>query len=267
VRHAWLTEQIKAVHVTYRGTYGSRRVHAELTLGLGITVGQGAVEMLMCRGGIKGLPGNRRPRPEHLTPPAGDLVHRQFTGPLPDRLWVTGITEHSTRQGKGLLRRGSDSRAPRRRWSACSSQIAPLVTSALDMTIGNRTAQPGVVIHSDWVQFMSWAFTDRARACGLLPWMGSIGEHQRIPACSMTRNPASRLRETQGTSKSPPNPGRFTKPGNEGTPTFRHVPAPAESHSIRSAKGRVLKRRSPYRLSSACCVAIVKFSTDSRLFS
>jgi putative transposase len=31
VRHAWLTEQIRAVHTASRGTYGARRVHAELT--------------------------------------------------------------------------------------------------------------------------------------------------------------------------------------------------------------------------------------------
>jgi hypothetical protein len=36
---AWLTEQIQAVHLASRGTYGSRRVHAELTLGLSITIG------------------------------------------------------------------------------------------------------------------------------------------------------------------------------------------------------------------------------------
>ena len=29
VRHAWLTEQIQAVHLASRGTYGSRRVHAK----------------------------------------------------------------------------------------------------------------------------------------------------------------------------------------------------------------------------------------------
>ena len=63
MRHAWLTEQIQAVHLASRGIYGSRRVHAELTLGLGITVGHGAVETLMRRAGIKGLPGSRRPRP------------------------------------------------------------------------------------------------------------------------------------------------------------------------------------------------------------
>ena len=51
VRHAWLTEQIQAVHQASRGTHGSRRVHAELTLGLGITIGHGAIELLMRRAG------------------------------------------------------------------------------------------------------------------------------------------------------------------------------------------------------------------------
>ena len=32
IRHAWITEQIRAVHAASRGTYGARRVHAELTL-------------------------------------------------------------------------------------------------------------------------------------------------------------------------------------------------------------------------------------------
>ena len=89
VRHAWLTEQIQAVHTASRGTYGSRRVHAELTLGLGLQVGQTQVELLMARAGIKGLPGHRRARPRHETPTATDLVERMFTRDSPNRLWVT----------------------------------------------------------------------------------------------------------------------------------------------------------------------------------
>jgi len=46
-----------------RGTYGIRRVHAELTLGLGLQVGHNQVGMLMARAAIKGLPGSRRPGP------------------------------------------------------------------------------------------------------------------------------------------------------------------------------------------------------------
>jgi putative transposase len=61
-------------------------------------------------------------------------------------------------------------------WSIDSSQTASLATSALDMAIRNRDAQPGVVIHSDHgVQYTSWAFTDRARASGLVPSMGRVG--------------------------------------------------------------------------------------------
>lgn len=100
IRHAWLTEQIEAVHTASRGTYGARRVHAELTLGLGIQVGHGQVEMLMSRAGIKGLPGTRRPRPRHETPTATDLVDRMFTRDAPNRLWVKDITEHRTYEGK-----------------------------------------------------------------------------------------------------------------------------------------------------------------------
>jgi len=60
IRHAWLLDQIRAVHAASRGTYGCGRVHVELTLGLGITVGYNQIEMLTARAGIKGLPGNRR---------------------------------------------------------------------------------------------------------------------------------------------------------------------------------------------------------------
>lgn len=100
VRHAWLTEQIKAVHTASRGTYGIRRVHAELTLGLGLQVGHNQVELLMARADIKGLPGTRRPRPRHETPTATDLVERMFTREAPNRLWVNEITEHRTYEGK-----------------------------------------------------------------------------------------------------------------------------------------------------------------------
>jgi putative transposase len=40
IRHAWLTDLIVEVHQRARGTYGARRVHAELRLGRGIVVGR-----------------------------------------------------------------------------------------------------------------------------------------------------------------------------------------------------------------------------------
>jgi transposase InsO family protein len=130
LRHAWLTEQIQAVHVMSRGVYGARRIHAELTLGLGITAGRAAAGRLMRLAGINGLPGNRRRRPQHQTPTAPDLVDRQFTRPQPDQLWVTDITEHPTREGKVYCAVVLDAFSRRVvGWSIDSSQTAGLVTS------------------------------------------------------------------------------------------------------------------------------------------
>jgi len=61
IRHAWLTDMIRQIHTTSRGTDGAPRVHAELTIGYQITVGHNAVAMLMQRAGLAGLPGRRRP--------------------------------------------------------------------------------------------------------------------------------------------------------------------------------------------------------------
>ena len=68
VRHAWLTDRIRAVHAASRGTYGARRVQAELALGQGIIVGHQAVERLMRAAGIRGLAG--RPRYRKSAPQA-----------------------------------------------------------------------------------------------------------------------------------------------------------------------------------------------------
>jgi transposase InsO family protein len=103
LRHAWLTEAIQTIHTASHGTYGTRRVRAELTLGHGITVSHGAVELLMQRAGLKGLPGNRRRRPRPEVPSAADLVDRNFARTSRDKLWVTDITEHPTREGKVYL--------------------------------------------------------------------------------------------------------------------------------------------------------------------
>ncbi|GAA1506544.1 hypothetical protein GCM10009677_43820 [Sphaerisporangium rubeum] len=52
IRHAWLTDLIRQIHQRSRGTYGARRVHAELTLGHHAAAGHGAVELLAARHGL-----------------------------------------------------------------------------------------------------------------------------------------------------------------------------------------------------------------------
>lgn len=100
IRHALLTDAIRAVHTASHGIYGARRVHAELTLGQGFTVGHGAVELLLHRAGLRGVTG--RPKWVRVKPDtiAKDLVNRAFTRDGPDQLWVTD-TRRDTPPGKG----------------------------------------------------------------------------------------------------------------------------------------------------------------------
>ncbi len=177
VRHAYLTDVIRGVHLDSRGTYGAGRVHAELTLGHGLVVGRCAVELLMSRAGIAGLSGRPRYRRVPHLATAEDLVDRRFHREQPDRLWVTDITEHPTREGKVYCAVVLDVFSRRVvGWSIDASPTAALVTNALGMAIEQR-GPDGTVIHSDQgTQFTSWAFTRRALDSGLMPSMGSVGD-------------------------------------------------------------------------------------------
>jgi putative transposase len=149
IRHALLTELIRQVHLDSRGTYGARRIQAELTLGHGLPAGRCAVELLMHRAGIAGISGSRSSRRIPHVATASDLVERRFRSEEPDRLWVTDITEHPTREGKVYCAVVLDVFSRRVvGWSIDSSPTAALVTNALGMAIGNRDPD-GTIIHSD----------------------------------------------------------------------------------------------------------------------
>jgi len=177
VRHAMLAEVVRDVHDRSRQTYGARRVHAEMALGRNMTVGRCTVELVMRRLGLAGLPGRPKFRKAPNTPTAEDLVNRDFARSEPNRLWLTDITEHPTREGKVYCAVVLDSFSRRVvGWSIDSSQAASLVVNALGMAIDNRQAE-GTVIHSDHgTQFTSWAFTRRALDSELTQSMGTIGD-------------------------------------------------------------------------------------------
>jgi putative transposase len=150
IRHAWLTDLIRQIHADFRGVYGYRRVHAELTLGHGLAVGEEAVWLLMRKAGLQGLSGRPAYRRIPNQPTAGDLVDRNFARSEPDRLWVTDITEHPTREGKVYCAVVLDVFSRRVvGWSIDSTQNAALVTNALGMAIGQRNPTGETVIHSD----------------------------------------------------------------------------------------------------------------------
>ncbi|MFE2491460.1 IS3 family transposase [Streptomyces mirabilis] len=106
-------------------------------------------------------------------------MERNFTRQARDRLRVTDITERPTFEGKVYCAVVLDAFSRRVvGWLIDASPTAALTTNALAVATGNRSPRPGgTIIHSDHgVQCESWAFTQRARASGLLPSMGSIGD-------------------------------------------------------------------------------------------
>jgi len=178
MRREWLTGLIREVHTASRGTYGYRRVHAELTMGMNVKVSEHLVGNLMSLEGIYGLPGPTRIKRLRGVVTADDLVNRKFHRMKPNELWVTDITQHRTREGWLYCCCVLDAFSRKIvGWSIDSSADTRLVLNALDMAIKTRDPAPGGIVHADHgAQFTSWAFGNRIRAAGLMPSFGSVGD-------------------------------------------------------------------------------------------
>ena len=177
VADAALTTQIVEIHAMSRGTYGVPRVHAELKLGRGVHCGRKRVARLMQHARLHGI--YRRHGKHHRPRPAvhGDLVQRRFVADAPNRLWLTDITEHPTREGKVYCAAVLDVYSRRIvGWSIADHLRGELVVDALEMARWRRRPPVGqTVVHSDrGSQYTSWAFGQRLRSAGLLGSMGRV---------------------------------------------------------------------------------------------
>jgi len=173
-----LAAQIREIHACSRGTYGAPRVHAELRLGRGVRCSRKRVARLMRSASLCGIYRRRRRWAGPAAPAHEDLVRRCFVADAPDRLWLTDITEHPTREGKVYLAAVLDVYARRIvGWSIADHLRSELVVDALEMARWRRRPVPGqTVLHSDrGAQYTSWAFGRRLREAGLLGSMGRVG--------------------------------------------------------------------------------------------
>jgi putative transposase len=178
---AWLLEQIKDIHKTNRGVYGTRRIHAELAQARGIRVGKKRVERLMRQAGISGLVTRKRGKTTIRVPgvrTVPDLVERDFRPTEPDRLWVADITYLRTFEGWLYLAAIQDAFSRRIvGWAMDSHMRAELVRDALEMAIARRRPEPGLVHHSDQgSQYVALLFGQRCRQAGITQSMGSRGD-------------------------------------------------------------------------------------------
>jgi putative transposase len=180
---AALSEKIVRIHKDSRETYGAPRVHFELRT-LGVRCGRKRVARLMRQAGLFGCGGRRRKARTTLrskterTPPAPDLVKRNFTPEAPDRLWVADITYLRTWEGWLYLAFVLDTYSRRVvGWSMANHLRTELVLDAVNMAIYTRRPSPGLIHHSDrGSQYTSVEFGSRLGEEGLLPSMGSVAD-------------------------------------------------------------------------------------------
>ena len=178
VADAHLANLVFDIHAASGGSYGSPRVHAELTLGRNLMINRKKTARLLRVVDRQGICAPRKSR--RATPAAAvheDLVRRRFVVEGPDRIWCTDITEHPTSEGKVYCCAVLDvwSRMIVG-WSIADHVRSELVVDALEMARWNR--RPGrdtTICHSDrGSQYTSWIFGHRLRQAGLLGSMGRV---------------------------------------------------------------------------------------------
>jgi len=174
-----LMARIERVYQDSRQTYGSPRIHAELTDD-GIRVGRKRVQRLMKTLGIEGASRRKKwqtTQRNRDARPAPDLVERDFAATVPDQLWVADITYIPTWAGFLYLAVVMDAFSRRIvGWAMAKNLRAQLVLDALDMAIWQRRPA-SVVHHSDQgSQYTSIAFGLRCKEAGVRPSMGSVGD-------------------------------------------------------------------------------------------
>jgi len=150
-RHQALTEKIRYFHQASRKTYGSPRIHTDLTES-GERVGKNTVALLMQRAGIvpKTVRKFRVTTDSRKTVPAPNRLERQFTAARPNQRWVSDITFIPTREGWLYLAVIIDlySRAIIG-WSMDKRMKTALVTDALKMALMRRKVRSPLLLHSD----------------------------------------------------------------------------------------------------------------------
>jgi putative transposase len=163
-------------------TYGAPRLHAELRLAGGAKVGKKRVARLMRELEIQGVSRRRglvrTTIPDKRTPPAPDLVNRDFTAERPDQTWVADITYVPTYEGWLFLAAVMDLYSRKIvGWSMRDDLEAPLVVDAISMAVTRRKPKPGLVHHSDrGSQYTSIAMGRTLRDSKIMASMGSRGD-------------------------------------------------------------------------------------------
>lgn len=174
-----LTVEIKNIFRRSRKSYGSLRIHAELSH-QGICCGRKLVSRLMQAHGLRarhkrGFGGAASSKPE--LPAHPNVLDRQFTAAVPNERWASDITYIWTREGwiylavvLGLFNRQIVG------WSTGSAIDQELVLRALNMALCERKPMAGLLHHSDrGCQYAGRAYQEQLQTLGITCSMSRRG--------------------------------------------------------------------------------------------
>jgi transposase InsO family protein len=174
-----LTVLIRRIHIDSDGVYGAAKITAELKES-GYPCGRHKVARLMRIAGLNGCP--KRPfkvttqrDPSH--PVADNLLEQDFTAEGPNERWASDITYISTQQGWLYLAVVMDLYSRRIvGWSMGRWINRHLVIDALNMAIGQRCPEGGLLHHSDrGSQYTSDDFREELEKHGIQCSMSARG--------------------------------------------------------------------------------------------
>ena len=179
---AALAITIAEIHRESRGTYGRRRVHAELCA-REIAAGKHRVARLMRRADLRGITPRafrKTTNSKHTLPIAENLLSQQFAVEqigAANHVWAGDITYLSTREGWLYLAIVLDLGSRRVvGWSMRETMRTELVTEALEGALRDRRPRPGALFHSDrGSQYASEAFRGMLAAHGMTASMSATG--------------------------------------------------------------------------------------------
>ena len=176
-----LVEQIREIHVEFKGKYGSPRIHQELRDEKKILCSENRVARLMRENGIqavhkRGVRVTTKSNPAHPVEP--NLLDREFTAEKPNQKWTSDITYIRTKEGWLYLAVVLDLFSRRIVGWAMSKRItSALVVDALEMAIQQRKPDAGLLHHSDrGSQYTGKAYRELLSANEMLVSMSGKGD-------------------------------------------------------------------------------------------
>lgn len=175
-----LLEQIRAVQKVTRQSYGSPRMTRELRTQRK-TLGRHRVARLMRENGL----GARRKKrfrkttdSNHSHPCAENLVAREFTVSMPNKVWVSDVTYIRTRERWLYLAVTLDLYSRKVvGWGMGTANDTDLVLRALRMAVTNRCPAADLIFHSDrGSTYAAGDFSDELKRLGIEASMSRKGD-------------------------------------------------------------------------------------------